>query len=132
MTPWRAGILMAIFGLGVVALVAYVFFPTPRARFEMVMDDGKTVVAYACSQPGTPAEAESRAQAAHSQLNAQTKAAVDRAATEMQQAMQTANADSTIPTEIDEIYDRLKVDSEAILTLIEAEFDCIPQSMTAP
>ena len=123
---------MATLCLGLVALVSYTFSPAPWARFELVMDDGKTVIAMSCSQPGTPAKAESRAKAALAQLTAQGKALADRAAYKIHQAMQTANADGRIPTEIEDIYARLRAENDASLDQIEAEFDCIPQSLTAP
>jgi hypothetical protein len=65
----------------------------------------------------------SPAKADFAKLISEGKASADRAVTEMQQAMQTADVDGTIPTDIDEIFDRLKAVGEAILSVIEAEFD---------
>ena len=131
-TPLRAGLLLVAAGLGLLAVMAYTFFPAPTARFELPMQDGKTNAVWICTQPGTLAEAEARAKAAHPQMMSQTRDLATRAATEIQQAIQTANANGTIPTEIEDIYDRLKADSEAILTAIEAEFGCRAQSLTTP
>ena len=104
----------------------------PRTRIDLPLKGSTDRMVWLCVQPGTLDEATSRAKAAMQALETRGKIWAEQAANATIAAMDKANAEGGVPTELYDITRDIDAAFDRLSSEIDAEFGCLPQEIVKP